>query len=172
MSLNYNFIDTIKLLGISFKNNMFISIILSTIIFTIILIINKDRLFVKNVIIILNILLMTLISYYYINDILTFKFSNPINNIYFYFLNSIIYLIVCTIITFKGKYKNINTMFYSISLINLFYSLFITYYLKNNTLIVIGNIFPIIKFGNIIYVVYYVLIVLNIIRSRFLTKKI
>ena len=157
MSLNYNIIETIKLLGLAFKNNMFISIILSVIVLNIIFVFNKK---IKNyIVLIINLLLIFGILYYYVKDIITIKFSNPINNIYFYFLNSIIFLIINIFISFKTKYKKINTIFYSISLINIIYSLFITYYLKSSTLIVIGNIFPMIKFGNIIYIIYYLLFI-------------
>lgn len=154
MSLNYNIFETIKLFNLAFKNNMFIAIILSVIILNIIFIYNKK--ITRNIILVINLILIFGILYYYVKDIVSFKFNSPINNIYFYFLNSIVFLIINILISFKTKYKKINSIFYSISLINIIYSLFITYYLKNSTLIVIGNIFPMIKFGNIIYIVYYI----------------
>lgn len=159
MSLNYNIIDTFKLLKDVFKYDVFYSIIISSILFIIILILNKDKKVINYIILVLNILLIILISYYYIKSIFTFKFSNPINNIYFYFFNSIIYLIIMTIVNFKTKYKNINYIFYGLLLINLLFSLFMTHYLNNIEFIVIGNIFPMIKFGNIIYMIYYIFIV-------------
>jgi len=170
MSLNYDLIDTIKL--ISLKDNMFISVIVSVIILTIILLINKDRRFIKYLVLIINIILISFIFYYYLNDILSFKFKSPINNIYFYFFNSIIFLVLNTIVIFRNKYKKINYIFYLLSLINLGYSLFMTYYLGNHTLIVIGNIFPMVKFGNIIYLIYYLLLLMLSIKDKFLTKKI
>ena len=171
MSLNYNIVETFKLLKNAFKYNIFYSIILSSILLVIILIINKDKKIINYIILSLNILLIIFISYYYISSILTFKFNNPINNIYFYFFNSIIYLIVMSILSFKAKYKQFNYIFYGLVLINLVYSLFMTHYLNNIDLIVIGNIFPMIKFGNIIYFTYYIFITVLIVKDRFLTKK-
>lgn len=169
MSLNYNIIDTFKLLINAFKYNIFYSIIIGSILFVIILILNKDKKIIKYIILGLNIILITLISYYYIKSILTFKFSNPINNMYFYFFNSIIYLIIMTILNFKTKYKKINYIFYGLVLINLLYSLFMTHYLSNVEIIVIGNIFPMIKIGNIIYLIYYIVMIIFL--GRFLWKK-
>lgn len=172
MSLNYNFIHTFKLLKDALKYNIFISIIISSILFIIILILNKDKKIIKYIILSINIFLIILIGYYYIKSISTFKFSNPINNMYFYFFNSIIYLFIMTIINFKSKYKKSNYIFYGVVLINLLYSLFMTHYLSNIEIIVIGNIFPMIKFGNIIYIIYYLFLIIKYIKSNFLTKKI
>ena len=169
MSLNYGIIETLKLFGNCFKYNIFVAIIISCVLFIILLILNKDKKIINYIILILNILLIIIISYYYIKPILSFKFNNTINNMYFYFFNSIIYLIVMTIINFKTKYKKTNYIFYGLVLINLLYSLFMTCYLGNIDLIVIGNIFPMIKFGNIIYIVYYIFIIVCL--GRKLWKK-
>jgi len=158
MSLNYNIIETFKLFKNAFKYDMFWAIILSVILFIIILILNENKKIIKYIILGINILLIVLISYYYIKSILTFKFKNPINNMHFYFFNSIVYLIVMSLINFKSKYKKINYIIYGLVLINLLYSLFMTHYLSGIELVVIGNIFPMIKFGNIIYLIYYIFI--------------
>ena len=170
MSFNYSIIDAFKLLSISFKYNIFIAIIISSIIFTIILIINKDRKFKNYIISIINVVLISIIIYYYFNDIISFNFSNPINNIYFYFFNSVIYLVVMSIFTFIFN-KSINFIFYLVSLINILFSLFMTNYLGNNTLIVMGNIIPMIKFGNIIYIVYYVYVQVCLIKKHIKSNK-
>lgn len=175
MSLNYNIIETFKLLSNAFKYNVFISIIISSILFIIVLIMNKDKKIFNYIILVINILLIIFISYYYIKSIITFKFSNPINNMYFYFFNSIVYLIIMSISILKTKYKKTNYIFYGMVLINLLYALFMTHYLNNIEIIVIGNIFPMIKLGNIIYLVYYIFIVIVIIKyikKSILTKKI
>ena len=169
MSLNYNIIDTLKLLKNVFKYNIFYSIIISSILLVILLILNKEKKITNYIVLCINIIFIGLICYFYIKDIFKFNFNNPINDIYFYFFNSIIYLIIMTIVNFKTKYKKIHYIFYGISLINILYSLFMTYYLSNISLIVIGNIFPMIKFGNIIYFVYYILMI--IIFGRFIWKK-
>ena len=172
MSLNYNFIETLKLLLISFKYEIMISLLIGISIFIALLIINEKNKKINYIICIINILVIIIISLYYMKGIISFKFSNPINNIYFYFLNSIIYLITMCIINFKIKYKKINFIIYGISLINILFSLFMTHYLNNQTLIVIGNIYPMIKFGNIIYISYYVIILIIFINKRLNAKKI
>ena len=165
MSLNYNLIDTFKLLLQSFKYSIMVSITISSIIFTIILILYKDKKIVNYTILVINTILIILICNYYIVDIITLNFKKPVNNIYFYFFNSIIYLIIMSIVIFKTKYKKINFIIYGLSLINILFSLFMTNYLHNSTLMVIGNIFPMIRFGNIIYIVYYLFITINIITN-------
>ena len=167
MSLNYNFIETLKLLLKSFKYEVMIAIIISSIILTIMLILNRDNKKTKYIVSTINFVLIIIISIYYIKDIIKFNFTNPINNIYFYFFNSIIYLILMCIITFKTKYKKTNYIIYGLSLINLLFSLFMTHYLSNSTLIVIGNIYPMIKFGNIIYIVYYIMLCIKFIVNIF-----
>lgn len=156
MSLNYGVIDTLKLLGNSFKYNVFISIIISSIIFIVVLFINKD----KKIVTIVNIILIIIVCYFYLKDILRFKFNNTINNMYFYFLNTIIYLILLII---KRKYNILDFIFYGLSLINILFSIFMTNYLNNVDLVVIGNIFPMIKFGNIIYIFYYITLLVKLI---------
>ena len=164
MSLNYNFIETIKLLLTSLKYGVMVAIIMSMIIFVILLIMNKENKRTNYIVSIINLLLIIVISIYYIKDIIRFNFNNPINNIYFYFFNTIMYLVVMSIITFKIKYKKTNYIIYGISLIFILFSLFMTHYLENATLIVIGNIYPMIKFGNIIYIIYYILVFITFIK--------
>lgn len=159
MSLNYNIIDALKLLFNVFKYNIFYFIVVSSILLVIILVINKNKKISNYIILCINILLITLILYYYSQSILAFKFNSPINNMYFYFFNSIIYLVIMIILNFNNKFKIINYIFYGLVLINLLYSLFMTHYLNNINLIVIANIFPMIKFGNIIYFVYYMFVI-------------
>ena len=142
----------------SLEYGVMIAIIISMIILVILLILNKDNKKNNYIVLTINLILIIIILIYYIKDIFTFNFSNPINNIYFYFFNSIIYLIIMSLVIFKTKYKNINYIIYGFNLINLLFSLFMTPYLSNQTLIVIGNIYPMIKFGNIIYIGYYVFI--------------
>jgi len=169
MSLNYNITETFKLLLNAFKYDIFLAIIISSILFVIILILNKNNKKFNYILLVINVLLIGLICYFYIKQILTFKFTNPMNNMYFYFFNSIMYLIITTLVNFKTKYSNINYVFYGLVLINLLYSLFMTHYLNNIDLIVIGNIYPMIKLGNIVYLFYYIFLIICI--GRFLWKK-
>ena len=159
MSLNYNLIDTIKLIELVIKNKMFISILISISILSIIFYINKK--YLKWLILTINIVLLFGVCYYYLFDIISLNFNNPINNIYVYFLNTILFITIFSVLLFINKVSKIDFIFYYITLINIIYSLFITYYFKNYTIIVIGNIFPIIKFGNLLYVLYYIYVVLR-----------
>ena len=161
MSLNYNIIDTLKLLLQLYKYDIFISIIISSILFVIILYINKKKKMQKYVHLLLNIVLIIAIMCYYMGSIFKLEFKGIINNMYVYFLNSIIYLIIASIINLKNNFKKYDYMFYCISLINITFSLFMTSYLKKIDILVIGNIFPIIKFGNIIYFSYYIIKILR-----------
>jgi len=169
MSLNYDILETFKLLLNAFKYNVFIAIIIGMIILVVLLIFNKNNKKINYLIYSINLVLIIIISIYYIKDIFCFKFNNPINNIHFYFFNSIIYLIIMSI-TLNNKYKKTNYIIYGISLINLLFAIFMTHYLNNQTLIVIGNIFPMIKFGNIIYILYYIFLILIYIKRLFLTN--
>ena len=169
MSLNYNIIETFKLLLKSFKYDIFIALIIGMIILVILFILNKNNKKINYLIYIINLILIIIIFIYYIKDIISFKFSNPINNIYFYFFNSIIYLIIMSIVL-NNKYKKINYIIYGLSLINLLFALFMTHYLNNQTLIVIGNIFPMIKFGNIIYIIYYIFLIVICIKKTIFDK--
>ena len=112
MSLNYSFIDTLDLLFKSLKYEVMIAIIISTVILTILLILNKDNKKTNYIVATINLVLIIIISIYYLKDIIKFNFSNPINNIYFYFFNTIIYLIIMSIVSFKTKYKKINYIIY------------------------------------------------------------
>ncbi len=154
MSLNRNFIDTFKMLYDVFKYNIMLTIILCSIVLCILFIYNKKL--SKYLIIIINLILVFLIGKYYISDIISFKFSNPINNMYFYFFNSFIFIVVITIQAIFNLLVTYDYIFYSIYLIFISFSLFMTHYLYNISNIVILNIFPMIKFGNILMFIYYI----------------
>ena len=166
MSINYSFLETLNMLKNTFKYGIMISLIISSIIFITLLILNKDNKKIKYVIYFINIILICLICYYYLKGIITFNFNNPINNIYFYFFNSIIYLIIMSLVNSKIKYKKINYILYGLILIGLLFALFMTHSLNNVTLIVLLNIYPIIKFGNIIYIIYYLFVIFNLFKNK------
>ena len=66
MSLNYNVIETFKLLGNAFKYPIFYSIILTSILLVIILILNKDKKIIKYIVCAINLVLISLICYFYL----------------------------------------------------------------------------------------------------------
>lgn len=152
MSLNYDLETTLNLFIDSLKYNVMLSIIFSSIVLCIICILNNKL--SKYILFGINIVLLFLIGKYYMNDILTMQFSNPINNIYFYFLMSTIFIFIFTILLIKEYIDNYDYIIYSIFLIFISFSLFMTHYLNNVTIVVIGNIYPMIKFGNVLMLVY------------------
>ena len=78
----------------------------------------------------------------------------------------LLYLIIMILVSCKTKYKKTNYVIYGLSLIFILFSLFMTHYLSNITLIVIGNIYPMIKFGNIIYISYYILLCIIFVKHK------
>ena len=160
MSLNYGFGKAFELFSNCFKYDVIYSIIISAIVLLIICIMNKK--ISKYLILIINVVLLFLISKYYFKDIFSFKFSDPINNIYFYYFNSVVFIIIFSIEALLDKLETYDYVFNTIFLIFMAFSLFMTNYLFNSTYIVIYNIFPMIKFGNILVLIYYVTILTKI----------
>ena len=139
---------------------IYIFIIISSIIL-LILLLNRSRV-IKYIVLNINIIICILILINYNYHLFSIHILNhSIYNIYFYFLNSIVFLIINTIMLFKDKYYKLNSIIYTISLIFILFSLFMTYYLSNNHYIIIYNIYPEIVIGNIIYIVYYLLIIVR-----------
>ncbi len=160
MSINLNLSRTFSLLLDSLKYNVMISIIVSSIALFIICILNEKV--SKYIIITINVLLLFLIGKYYIKDIFSFEFSNPLNNMYFYFFNSVIFMIIFSIEAILNKLDKYDYIFNSLFLIFISFSIFMTHYLVNIPDIVIYNIYPMIKFGNILILVYYLTILTKI----------
>lgn len=156
MSINYGLSKTFSLLLDSLRYNVMISIIISAIILFVICLLNKKV--SKYIILSINAILLVLILKYYIVDILKFDFINPINNIYFYFLNSIIFIIIISLKSIFNKLNKYDYVFNSIFLIFIGFSLFMTHYLHNISYIVIFNIYPMIKLGNILMIIYYLVL--------------
>ena len=168
MSINFDFLETWRMFLDSIRYDVLLSIILGSILLCFICIINSK--FGKVLIIIVNVILLFLIGKYYIKDIISFNFSDPINNMYFYFFNSIIFMIVFTLEAFFDYLEKYDYIFYSLFLIGVSFSLFMTDYLNNAQSIVILNIYPMIKFGNILMLIYY-LVVLTKIGYHVIIKK-
>lgn len=161
MYLEYNIIKTFNLL-IDLINNytFFKAIIIGAIILGILLFININNDKTKYIILIINFLLIiSIVNYYGLN--IFDGFNHYLNNMYSYFFNSILFLSFINFLYFKDIInKKLIIPFYIISLINIIFSLFMTFYLKNIDLLVLGNVYPIIKFGNIIYFIFLILIVI------------
>lgn len=167
-NLNYSIVKTISLLLQQLKLSSFISVILSSIMLGIILYINRESKVLKYIFIGINTILLGFILVLYMHDIIKFNYANPLKNIYVYFLNVIIYLIICAIMNKKIYQNKLNLILFIINKIGIAYSIIMTLYLKNITIIVIGNIFPQIFIGNIILIISYIILII----SSVLTKKV
>ena len=164
MSLNYGILKTLKMLAQAFQYDIFKAIIVSVLIFVILIIKSNNKIY-KYIITLINIIILILINYYYYSGFKSFKFSNPINNIYFYFFNTCIFLILYTVQIYFKKNIKIYIIIYGIILINISFSLFMTHYLNNTLILVIGNIYPMIKIGNIAIILYYIFLTKDIIHA-------
>lgn len=121
-------------------------------------------------------LVITIISIFYfrgidmINHIDTIISSHFYQNIFFYYWNIIIGVLVMHIIL-NSKNSNTGTkfitlIFYILTLANLIYSFYITNVVGNNYTLVVGNINPIIVLGNILlFILYLYLIILKIVEA-------
>ena len=163
MSINYGLKKTFSLLLDSLHYNVMISIIISSIILLIICLLNKR--ISKYIILSINVILLILILKYYIVDILKFDFINPINNIDFYFFNSIIFIIIISLKSIFNRLNKCDYIFNSIFLIFIGFSLFMTHYLHNLSYIIIFNIYPMIKLGNILMIIYYLVLLTKVFYS-------
>ena len=165
-NLNYSIGKTISLLLQQLKISSFISVILTCILLGVILYINRANKLIKYIFIGINIVLLVFVLALYIKNIVKFNYTNPLKNIYVYFLNTIIYLITCIILNKKIYQNKLNLVLYILNKIGIVYSIIMTLYLKNITIVVIGNIFPQIFFGNILLIIGYVVLIIEKIRSR------
>lgn len=141
--------------------------IICSLILGIILFVNYKNKKINYLISFINISLIMMIIYYYHNYLISnLTFINIMHNIYFYYLNSIIYLIVLSICFYKfNKFRPFFIVVYIISLILLSFSLFMTSYAHNINLIVIGNIYPMIVYGNYLYLILYVFVLIIFIKK-------
>ena len=116
----------------------------------------------------INIILLCFILFLYLKNILKFNYTKPLKNIYVYFLNEIIYLLINIVLNKKIMQNKTYLILDILNKIGIIYSILMTIYLKNITIIVIGNIFPQIFFGNILFIISYVGLIIHVI----LTKKV
>lgn len=169
MYLDYSVSKLFYLLIESIINyKVFLMIILSSIIFVFIYLINKNNKLFDMLVAIFNVFLIFIIIMFYKDNLFNISiFDHFTHNMYFYFFNTIIYLIIISFNLYKNIYKKINIIFYGISLIFILFSLFMSHYLNNNHLLILGNIYPSIIIGNFIYFIYYGIDLV----FRFLTKR-
>ena len=166
LNLNYSIAKIVSLFFNSFSYPIMTVLIICSIILFVILKTNNQ--YSKYIMLIINIILILMICYYYHQDIFTSQLFHYVSH-NIYFVNNLLFLIIMSIVPFTIKNHIIIKIIYCIELWLLSFSLFMTSYLNNNTLLVIGNIYPMIVIGNyILFIFYFYLLFLLI---RFLTKK-
>lgn len=165
-NLNYSISKTISLLFQQLKISSFVSVMLTCILLGVILYINRNNKLIKYIFVGINIVLLVFVLALYIKNIVKFNYTNLLKNIYVYFLNTIIYLIMCITLNKKIYQNKLNLILYILNTIGIVYSITMTLYFKNVTIIVIGNIFPQIFFGNILLILSYISLIIEKIRSR------
>ena len=165
LNLNYNVGRIIKELFNCFDYTIMKYLIIASFLLFIVLCINKR--ISKYIVWIISLIFVLFILFYYHKYLFSvdiFRFFN--HNIYFYFMNTIIYLI-CICVFYKSNKNIIFNVIYCLNFVFIFFSLFMTHYMHNNSLFVLGNIYPMIVIGNYIYFGFYIYIVLYV----FLTKR-
>lgn len=167
MYLNYSIA---KLFSLLIRNiihyKIYIFIIISSLVLMFTLLFNKKL--AKYVILGIDIILSFIIVVKYGNNLLRISnFKYFYHNMYFYFFNSIIFMIINLIMIFKNKLLNTSIIFFSISFIFLAFCLFMTYYLYNTHILLLGNIYSEYVIGNYLYFIYYIIALISI----FLTKR-
>lgn len=173
-SIDSNIFDTLsQYLHMINNYSMFFYIVVSVLIYSTIIYGRYDK--IKNIIVgIINLLIVIIIINYYglgiINNLDTFINLDFINNIYVYFTLTIISLILLTHIFVErivySIIKRIFMIFYVFILINILFALYMTSYLDNNFLLVLGNIYPMVKLGNILSISLYVMYIYYYINTR------
>lgn len=170
MYLNYSITKLFALLiDYVYNYKIFIAIILSCIIYCTLYFVNINNKKFNLLTLLINFILIVLIIYYYNSGLMqTGIFNHFSHNMYFYFLNSIIYLVIVSVMFYKNKLKRMCIISYGLGLIFLLFALFMTYYLSNIDIVVLGNIYPSIVFGNYIYFIYYFILIVFIIKNKIL----
>ncbi len=108
-----------------------------------------------------------------INNLDSFLNINLYKNIYFYLANMVLSLIIITKVLSSNRnpkeLKYIICFFYYLLLTNLLFMLYISNYLKNIMLFVIGNTYPMVYFGNILAFIMYIMLIAYLL---FFSKKV
>lgn len=162
-SIDSNMLDALsQYLHMINNYSMFFYIAVSVLIYSTIIYGRYDK--IRNIIVgIINMLIVIIIINYYglgiINNLDTFINLDFINNIYIYFTLTIVSLILLTHVFLDrivySIIKRIFMILYVFILINILFALYMTAYLDNNFLLVLGNIYPMVKLGNILSIAFY-----------------
>ena len=108
-----------------------------------------------------------------VNNIDSFLTVNLYKNVYFYLANTVLSLIIITrVLSSNRKPKSLKYLiflFYYLILTNLLFMLYISNYLQNIMLLVIGNTYPMVYFGNILSFIMYIILIIYLL---FFSKKV
>jgi hypothetical protein len=143
-------------------------IALIAIIFVVIVTINLDNKNMRFLYLGMNLLLIVYIIFRFgmgiLNHVDSFFSLTFMKNVYFYLANMVFALIlICSIYRsarFEKSIKYMVSVFYLVILINLFIMLFMSDALSNNMVLILGNTYPMIYFGNIAAALMYGLLIL------------
>lgn len=153
---------------------IFSYILVATILLGIIIFINIPNKTAFNLTLITNILLVVCIFYFrgldMFNQITTIFNSYFYQNIFFYYWNVIIGMIVMNNAINNNKESKLTKFIIIVinilTITNLIFSLYITHILDNNLILLVGNIASMIVIGNIIlFVLYLYVIMLKIVKT-------
>lgn len=110
-----------------------------------------------------------------INEITSIFNIHFYENIFFYYWNAIVGLLLMHMVIHNTKKtyltKFITMIFYCLSISNLIFSLYISYVVGNDLLMVVGNIAPMIVVGNIIIFIFYLYLFIYKVVEFFKGKK-
>lgn len=137
-------------------------------IFVVLIIVNIDNKKADSIFYGLNIVLIGIIIFTYglkiLDNLDSFFNFNLYKNIYFYITNMILSILVISWVysckRIEKVFKRIVIIFYYLTIVNLLFMIYISNYLQNVMIYVVGNTYPMVYFGNIISFILYGIILL------------
>lgn len=161
MYLDYDVGKLFRLLLDSIINyKIFIFLLVSVVLYIILYLLNNNKF--KMFCILVNTFISIIIICFYHSNLFNLEIFKHFNhNMYFYYLNSIVYLNLINVLSYKNELNMFNLIIYGFSLILLLFALFMTKYLNNVDIIVLGNIYPSIVIGNTIYSISYIILIIK-----------
>lgn len=125
---------------------------------------NKEKKITKILMTILSTFVIILIFIYYKDSILNSLLNKQMNILYVSYFISVIYLLIFSVTIYKFKYKSIYFIFYIIIIVNSLFSIFMTYYLKHNQILILSTGYPIFIINNVIIALYFSFLTIKAIR--------
>ncbi len=150
------------------RYNIFPFIVVSILVLGILIIINRDNRKADIIFTIINLILIIMLIFIYGKDTITnldtFVKGNISHNMYFYFFNTFISIILCdrflTTSRTDNSIKISITIWYVLLIINWLFTLYIAHSISFHSILIIGNIYPMVLIGNIISILLYIFIII------------